>query len=143
MTREIFVDTSYLVASVNPHDALHAAVRRLNRSVRSVRLVTTDAVLIELLSYYAAMTPFFRAAAARIVEQLRRDPIYEILEFSRAGFDAAFAVYQARHDKGYSLVDCHSMIIMKERGIEEVLSSDDHFRQAGFTCLLPTGRTTR
>ena len=136
MTREVFVDTSYLIATINPRDALHAAVRRLTRSVRGVRFVTTDLVLVELLSHYAA-TEFVRLAAARTVEQLRRASLYEVVEFSRTGFNAAFTVYQARHDKSYSLVDCHSMLVMKERHIDQVLSSDEHFRQAGFTCLLP------
>ena len=138
MTRAIFVDTSYFIASVNPRDPLHGAVRRLNRSVRGVRLVTTDLVLVELLSYFAE-TEFLRVAAARAVTQLRRQPVYEIVEFNRAAFMAAFSVYEARPDKGYSLVDCHSMLVMKERGIQQVLSSDGHFEQAGFTCLLPTG----
>lgn len=54
------------------------------------------------------------------------------------GFDAALRRYRARPDKTYSLVDCHSMVLMEERRITHVLTADDHFRQAGFTCLLPT-----
>ena len=73
MTREVFVDTSYLVAIVNPRDTLHAAARRLNRSVRRVRFVTKDLVLVELLSYYAA-SDFFRLAAGRSVAKLRAAP---------------------------------------------------------------------
>jgi predicted nucleic acid-binding protein len=38
--------------------------------------------------------------------------------------------------KGYSLTDCDSMRVMEDRGIHDVLSSDQHFAQAGFRPLL-------
>jgi len=42
----------------------------------------------------------------------------------------------ARLDKSYSFVDCASMVICKERGIEEVLTADHDFEQEGFRILL-------
>jgi hypothetical protein len=45
-------------------------------------------------------------------------------------------LYKARPDKGYSLTDCISMHAMRERGISDILTHDDHFRQEGFTVLL-------
>jgi len=33
--------------------------------------------------------------------------------------------------------------VMEERRITQVLTADDHFRQAGFTCLLPTAGRRR
>jgi len=38
-------------------------------------------------------------------------------------------------DKGYSLTDCISMIVMKQRGIIEVLTHDKHFTQENFRIL--------
>ena len=46
-------------------------------------------------------------------------------------------LYESRLDKGYSLTDCVSMQVMRERGISEVLTNDQHFAQEGFTILLP------
>jgi predicted nucleic acid-binding protein len=40
-----------------------------------------------------------------------------------------------RSDKGYSLTDCISMIIMRQMGIAEVLTHDKHFTQEGFSIL--------
>jgi predicted nucleic acid-binding protein len=57
---------------------------------------------------------------------------------SRADFDAALALYDARPDKEYSLTDCRSMLAMKTLGPTEVLSNDHHFTQEGFTILFPT-----
>lgn len=48
----------------------------------------------------------------------------------------AIDLYKARPDKGYSVTDCISMLVMGDFGITEVLTHDDHFRQEGFSILL-------
>ena len=45
------------------------------------------------------------------------------------------ALYGARPDKGYSLVDCISMEAMRREGLTEVLTNDRHFEQEGFRTL--------
>ena len=50
--------------------------------------------------------------------------------------ERAAAFYASRLDKGYSIVDCESSIIMRERGICEVLAHDKHFVQEGFKALM-------
>ena len=47
-----------------------------------------------------------------MVYRLRREPSVEVLEQSRSSFDGGLILYDARHDKGYSLVDCISMNTM-------------------------------
>jgi len=41
-----------------------------------------------------------------------------------------------RLDKDWSLCDAVSFILMREYGIEDALTSDHHFEQAGFRRLL-------
>lgn len=38
-------------------------------------------------------------------------------------------------DKQWGLVDCISFVVMRERGIDEALTADHHFVQAGFRAL--------
>jgi predicted nucleic acid-binding protein len=45
-------------------------------------------------------------------------------------------LYESRLDKGYSLTDCISMIVLRERRITDVLTHDRHFAQEGFNILL-------
>ena len=44
-------------------------------------------------------------------------------------------LYDARPDKGYSLIDCISMHTMRAEGLTEALTNDRHFEQEGFRAL--------
>jgi predicted nucleic acid-binding protein len=46
-------------------------------------------------------------------------------------------LYLARADKQWGLVDCASFIVMADEQIDEALTNDHHFDQAGFRTLLP------
>jgi predicted nucleic acid-binding protein len=135
--RLLFADTFYGIALVNPADAFHSRVAAFGRSVNSARLLTTDEVLTEVLNWFSRPDPYWRGRAAALVHDLRRDPDVDVLPQSRADFDAALALYEARPDKGYSLTDCRSMIALRALGVIEVLTNDHHFTQEGFTVLFP------
>ncbi len=51
-------------------------------------------------------------------------------------FAAGVALYRRRLDKSYSMVDCMSMVVCRERGLQDVLTADRDFEQEGFTILL-------
>ena len=50
--------------------------------------------------------------------------------------DEAWQLLLARPDKEWSLVDCSSFAVMRQRGITEALTTDHHFEQAGLIRLL-------
>ena len=135
--RLLFADTFYWVALLNHRDPFHARVASLSRALRATRLVTTDEVLTEVLNWYSRSGPRWRGKAADLVHRLRRNPNVDVLPQTRADFDAALALYEARPDKEYSLTDCRSMLAMRSLGLTEVLTNDHHFTQEGFTILFP------
>ncbi|MFO0873401.1 MAG: hypothetical protein U0575_05460 [Phycisphaerales bacterium] len=49
----VFVDTSFLVAFLNPSDALHGLAVDTFADLRATRLVTTDMVIGELLGFFS------------------------------------------------------------------------------------------
>jgi predicted nucleic acid-binding protein len=51
-------------------------------------------------------------------------------------FERGCELHACRPDKGWSLTDCISFVVMEERGIHEALTGDHHYEQAGFTALL-------
>ena len=129
----MFVDTQYLLALLNPDDDWHAAAVTAGVNARS-RRITTDAVLIELADAFCRRT--HRTDAAMAIKDLLSDPDFECVPLDRKLFDRGFELYREREDKDWSLTDCISFVVMKERKIELALTADRHFEQAGFRALL-------
>jgi predicted nucleic acid-binding protein len=137
MAPTVFADTSYWLALARPRDSWHAVTWRWAQANASTRLVTTDEVLTEFLNALAATGAVGRAYATATVRDVRNDPHVDVLAQSRADFDTALALYEARPDKEYSLTDCRSMIVLRSLRLTEVLTNDHHFTQEGFTILFP------
>jgi predicted nucleic acid-binding protein len=135
--RTLFADAFYWVALIFPRDSFHAAVRSFSGTLGPARLVTTDEVLTEVLNHFSHLGPIWRAKVAALVRSVRSNPDVEVLPQTRADFDSALGLYEARPDKEYSLTDCRSMVAMRDHGLTEVLTHDHHFTQEGFTILFP------
>jgi predicted nucleic acid-binding protein len=134
----VFADTFYWVAVLSPRDPFHAQVLSWGRNRGTIRFVTTDEVLTEVLNWFSGAGPYWRGKAATFVHDVRNDPDVDVLPQTRADFDAALALYESRPDKGHSLTDCRSMLAMRVLGLTEALTNDHHFTQEGFTILFQT-----
>jgi predicted nucleic acid-binding protein len=136
LTSEVFLDTAYAIALSSPKDEYHARAEALADELeqRQIRLVTTRAVLLEIGSALARQR--FRSAAVALLDALEHDPTVDIAPLSEEFFAKAFQLYRTRPDKEWGLTDCVSFTIMTDRGLTEALTTDDHFRQAGFRALL-------
>ena len=77
-----------------------------------------------------------RRGAVIQAEGILSGAIIEVAPQSHEAFMAGLTLYKARPDKGYSLTDCISMHAMRERGVSDILTHDEHFRQEGFIVLL-------
>ena len=73
-----------------------------------------------------------------MVEAIMNNSRVTVIPQSRRAFSRSLAFYKARPDKGYSLTDCGSMLLMRERHLSEALTTDRHFEQEGFVALLRT-----
>jgi predicted nucleic acid-binding protein len=134
--RRVFADTAYWIALTNPFDQHHDVAVQCSSSIGRARILTTDAVLIEFLNALAEKGPHIRGAAIRSVETILSNPRVTVLPQSRSSFIKGFAFYKARPDKGYSLTDCLSMTVMRDRKLSNVLTTDRHFEQEGFVALM-------
>lgn len=132
----IFVDTLYWVALLNPQDQWHQKAQEAKVVIKSVSLITTEAVLIEVLNYFSSFKPQMRQAVAQIVYDILSDSNIEVTSITHDIFLSGLSLYEQRLDKNYSMVDCISMVLMRNRGLTEVLTHDKHFTQEGFTILL-------
>jgi len=134
--RIIFVDTFYWIALLNPKDEYHNKALELSQSLQNTQMVTTDEVLSELLTFYSKAGTRQRERTVRLTKKIINDKSIRVIEQNHQSFLSGLALYENRLDKGYSLVDCISMNVMRELGITEVLTHDQHFLQEGFFILL-------
>lgn len=132
----IFADTHYFVALINPHDQWRQQAINAEAIVRTSRLVTTEAVLIEVLNFMSSYKPSLRKAISLFVRDLLADANIETVPHSRDLLLDGLTFYEKRSDKAYSLTDCISMIVARDRQITRVLTHDHHFAQEGFELLL-------
>ena len=137
MAAVYFADTFWWIALGNPKDAWHARAIAWQASRPNARFVTTEEILSEVLTWFAARGPAGRALASAMVRDILSDPTTHVLSQTSSDFAAALTLYEARPDKGYSLTDCRSMLALRALGISEVLTNDHHFTQEGFTILFP------
>ena len=135
-TTEVFLDTSYAIALASPKDQYHGRAEALAEQLEQnrTRLMTTRAVLLEIGCALARQR--YRSAAVELLDSLEKDPSVEIIPLSESLYTRAFQLYRDRPDKEWSLTDCVSFVVMQDRGLTEALTTDDHFRQAGFRALL-------
>lgn len=134
--REVFADTHYWIAIINPSDQWAAAAKTAKDKLGTVRLVTTDEVLTEFLTALALYGEHLRQIAVRATRAILQNPNVSVVPQTRQSFLEGVDLYEGRKDKQYSLTDCISMATMKNRGIAEVLTNDHHFVQEGFVVLI-------
>jgi predicted nucleic acid-binding protein len=134
--RTVLADTSYWIAILNTADGLHIKAVGVSQALGSFRTITTEMILSELLNYFSDRGAALRMAAAGLAKVLRDMPNVEIVPQTSLHFREALELYGKTTDKGWSLTDCASILLMRERGIAEALTSDHHFEQAGLVALL-------
>lgn len=133
MPRQILVDTVFVIALINERDQYHQQALDLAELVDALPLIVTDVVLIEIGN---ALARSHKREAVNVLEQFLTADEVEVVRLTPSLFEQAFSLYKTYQDKQWSLVDCVSFIVMRERGISEALTADQHFVQAGFQALL-------
>jgi predicted nucleic acid-binding protein len=129
----VFADAFYYVARLNRRDQYHERVVTFSHDFHA-NLLTTDLVLLEVADALAKSES--RPRIHDFMSRLRNSKTTEVIPASRDLLDRGLELYKQHEDKGWSLTDCTSFVVMRERGISLALTGDKHFEQAGFTALL-------
>ena len=77
-----------------------------------------------------------RRSTAEGYRRCHQDLQIEVVPFDVEMIAASARFYEARNDKDWSLTDCLSFLVMEQRRIPRALTTDHHFRQAGFESVL-------
>jgi predicted nucleic acid-binding protein len=131
--KKVFADTAFFVAGLNQRDEDHENAKRLAMDYAG-QVFTSYWVLLEVANYFAASLN--RETAGKLIDSVLADPEVECIQPHANTFTDGLKLYRDRPDKNWSLTDCISFNLMRERGVLEALSSDHHFEQAGFRVLM-------
>jgi predicted nucleic acid-binding protein len=129
----VFADTFYFIALLNADDEAHAAADEFAGDA-SLRLVTSAWILTELADGLAETDG--RKVVRNLLTDLETDPRVEVVLPEPGLWRRGIDLYADRPDKEWSLTDCLSFVIMKDRALTDALTADHHFIQAGFRALL-------
>jgi uncharacterized protein len=133
-TNRFFIDTAYILALLNPRDAFHKKAMDLFPKLRSaIEVWTTEAILTELGN---AMSRVNRSAAIAFINNCYFTNNVRVISIDRELFQKAVDFYHSHKDKEWGLTDCISFVVMKNYGLIEAFTADEHFQQAGFRALM-------
>ena len=133
----LFVDTSGWAYLLDRHDPLHHSVTALYQTTLKQQrtLVTTNYVLAELVPLLASRSRLPRQQIFAFVDALKISPHAAIIHVDAELEKTTWELLKARIDKEWSFVDASSFVVMNMYGIQEAITTDHHFTQAGFIRL--------
>lgn len=131
--KALFVDTAGWVACADVADPAHAATCAARDAWLEAggTLLTTDYVADETLTLLRMRLGLDAAEAWWQQAEGSTRVRWECITYARA--DKARELFFRFRDKDYSFTDCTSFVVMRELKLREVLTTDRHFRQAGFS----------
>lgn len=126
-------DAALFIAVLNRRDRFHTWASDYYQRTRD-RLVVPLPVLVEVGNYFSesASRPQVISFLHRVQDDPRVDCVQLDADLLREGMD----LYADRPDKEWGLTDCISFVLMHRAGIQEAVTTDHHFEQAGFTILM-------
>lgn len=133
---KIFLDAAYAIALSAVTDKYHQKAENLAKQIEKTgaQLITTRAVMLEIGNALAKL--HYRAAAIELLDSIEEDPNVEIIPLSEELYNQAMQLYRQRPDKEWGITDCISFVVMKDHALTKALTTDEHFKQAGFKAQL-------
>ena len=133
----LFVNTSGWAYLLDRHDPLHQSINAIYQTTLKQRrtLVTTNYILAELVPLLASRSRLPRQQIFAFVDALKIAPHVAIIHVDAELDRRTWELLKARIDKEWSFVDASSFVVMNIYGIQEAITTDHHFTQAGFIRL--------
>ncbi|WP_434687674.1 type II toxin-antitoxin system VapC family toxin [Pseudanabaena minima] len=100
------------------------------------KIYTTNYVITELVALLNSPLKISRSRIFEIVDAIKIVTYVDVIHIDNETDDLAWQLCKGRIDKAWSLVDCSSFVVMQQLGIQEALTTDQHFEQAGLIRLL-------
>ena len=136
--RRIFADTSGWGNLIDSTQKYHKLAANIYRSApnRVFKIITTNYIITELVALMSSPLRIQHSMIVEFINSMKNSPHVELVHIDPILDEKAWKLLSNRSDKGWSLVDCSSFVVMEQLGIKESLTTDHHFEQAGFIRLL-------
>jgi uncharacterized protein len=134
----LFADTSgwaSLYISTERYHAQAVACFEKSRNNRQPWL-TTNYVIAKLVALFGSRQWAARSTWFPYIDAIKSAAYVEVIYIDAEIDTLAWKLYKDRADKTWSLLDCSSFVLMQHLGIQDALTTDQHFDQAGFVRLL-------
>jgi predicted nucleic acid-binding protein len=131
--KRTFADSFFFLAMMNVRDSRHLKAVEFSQSLAGP-IVTTQWVLVEVADAFSK--PRDRDRFVDLLELIEADERMQVVAASNSTFRRGTELFARRNDKSWSLTDCISFVVMEQLDIDEALTGDHHYAQAGFTPLL-------
>lgn len=135
-TNDLFVDTSGWGCCLSRQDPRRPAFTDFVEHVQKQgqRLVTTNYVIAELIALLSKSSfHLSRQTVILAINTIKTNPAVEIVHIDQSTDNEAWALLEKYLDKGWSLVDASSFVVMRRFGMTQALTTDHHFTQAGIS----------
>ncbi|GAB4297905.1 MAG: hypothetical protein Fur0025_36140 [Oscillatoriaceae cyanobacterium] len=83
-----------------------------------------------------ALASNHKSEALELIENFFTSDDVEVIRLNSDLFAAALNLYKNHQDKSWGLVDCVSFVVMKQQNVNQALTFDKHFVQAGFQAVM-------
>ncbi len=134
----LFFDTSGWASLFIPTESFHSQAAQCFLLAQQQRqtITTTNYIVAELVALLGSRQRAPRTQLFQYVDSIKTASFVELIHIDAATEAIAWELCKSRPDKAWSLVDCTSFVIMEQLEIQEALTTDQHFEQAGFVRLL-------
>ncbi len=129
----MLLDTSGLLCCFDADEARHT--QAIGLYIGAQLRITHNYVVAEFVALAEARN-LPRRDALGFAAAILKDAEVDVVWIDRQLHDEAMQLLSAQLDKTYSLCDAVSLVLMRQRGISDALTTDRHFEQAGFRRLL-------
>jgi uncharacterized protein len=136
MATKVFIDTSGFFALLVAEDpAYELAADWFDFQFKNNTMAfTSDQVMAEAATLFKARG--YLHMAKDLFAMFEQTNWLKVEWINTERFAASKDFFLHYQDKNYSFTDCTSFVLMEELGLRQALTTDHHFRQAGFVPLL-------
>ena len=134
--KPVFVDTGAWIAVAVARDEMYhaAATYAAELAHRNLPLLTTNYVLSEAYTRIRYDDGHSRALAFDgIIQEMTRKRLLTVRWVNPAIHGAALEIFRKFSDHDFSVVDCASFVVARQKRVHEVFGFDSDFVTMGFT----------